>query len=158
MNPDERTLSLDELKDVGRHLLLSGKSVNFSLGGTSMYPFLRDGDVGAVLRLPIEELKVGQVVVFEQNGRWIAHRLVSMHRADSGISLLCQGDSILRTDKPIGEAEFLGVIENFIRRGKTHQMDGFFPRKVAWILVNLRPFPQFLARFFLRVKNRVFRA
>lgn len=156
MNHEERTLSLDELKDLGRQLLETGKSVNFSLGGTSMFPFLRDGDVGTVFRLPIEALHRGQVLVFEQNGRWIAHRLVAIHHSQNFTRLLCQGDSIIRPDRPIGKDAYLGVLTAFSRDGQPRQLNSFSARSMAWTMVNLRPFPQFFVRLFLRLKKRVF--
>ena len=158
MKSAERTLDLNELKDLGKQLLQSGQRANFSLGGNSMYPYLRNGDVATVANLPMQDLKLGQIVVFEQQGKWIAHRLVAIHRADSRITLVSQGDSTLKVDSPIGQDDYLGVLESFSRNGERHQMNSFVARQMAWTMVNLRPIPQHVIRLYLRITNRLFRA
>lgn len=158
MNADERTLSFEELKDLGRQLLETGKSVNFTLGGTSMFPYLREGDVATVIKIPVHSLKMGHVVVFEQNGKWIAHRLVAIHETGTNLVLQSQGDSIIRPDRPIEKDNYLGVLTACSRNGVPQQLNSFLNRFMAWCMVKLRPFPQLLARLALGVRNRMFRA
>ncbi|MCF8465246.1 MAG: S26 family signal peptidase [Flavobacteriales bacterium] len=154
MNHEERTLSLDELKDVGRHLLDSGQQVEFRLGGNSMFPFLRNGDMATVVKVPMLELKHGQVVVFAQQGKWIAHRLIALDHTQNGSRLVAQGDSIVRFDKPIAEHDYLGIIVGFVRNGRSIEVADYRHRLYGRIFVKLRPFPQALIRLYLKINNR----
>jgi len=67
---------------------------------------------------------------------------------------VAQGDSIMRPDAPISEDAYMGVVIGFLRNGKQHEVD-FGQEFYGKIMVSLRPFPQFLIRLFLRIRNRL---
>ncbi|MBN2254417.1 MAG: S24/S26 family peptidase [Deltaproteobacteria bacterium] len=49
----------------------------YKVEGNSMYPLLRDSDMVVVSPVPVERLKKGTIVVFEETkGEYIVHRLV----------------------------------------------------------------------------------
>lgn len=152
---ENRILDTDETKELGRKLLNAGHQVRFKLGGNSMFPYMRDGEVAVTERIPIEQLRAGQVLVFEQNGRWIAHRLMGIISTPIGLKYLTQGDSIARPDRPIPEEDYLGVIVGFLRNGDQHGSDGGIAQFYGKIMVALRPFPQVLIRLLLRIRNRL---
>ncbi|MBP9150776.1 MAG: hypothetical protein KBF73_00690 [Flavobacteriales bacterium] len=152
---ENRILDTDETKELGRKLLFDGHQVRFKLGGNSMFPYLRDGEVAVTVRVPTDQLKAGQVIVFEQNDRWIAHRLVGLNQTTEGLKLVAQGDSITRPDRPISEAAYLGVIIGYSRNGKQYKVDSSCHLVYGRIMSNLSPFPQFLIRLFLRIRNRL---
>jgi len=154
MMSENRILDSGEAKELGRKLLNDGHQVQFKLGGNSMFPYLRDGEVAVTVRIPADQLKVGQVIVFEQNGRWIAHRLVEIIQTKERSNYVAQGDSIMRPDAPISEDAYMGVVIGFLRNGKQHEVD-FGQEFYGKIMVSLRPFPQFLIRLFLRIRNRL---
>lgn len=157
MSDEGRIIDGNEAREIGASLLSEGRSVRFKLGGSSMFPFLRQGDVAAIDPLPMSQLKLGQVIVFENNGRWIAHRLVAIKKDGNSLRLLAQGDSVKTPDSPVLEAHYLGVIGSFSRNGKYHRMDGLMNELYAKMLLTFRPFPQLFIRFFLKVRNRLAR-
>ena len=155
MKNEERVINLDEAHELGASLLVEGRFVRVKLGGSSMFPLLRPGDVAKIKLVPLSELNVGQVIVFENSGKWIAHRLVSIGGKGGQIQLLAQGDSVRKADPSILENHYLGLIESFSRNGREHKMDGQMKVLYGKILLALRPFPQQVFRFCVKVKNQL---
>ena len=150
-----RILDAVETKELGRKLLVDGHQVRFRLGGSSMFPYLMEGDIAITVRVPIEQLALGQVIVFEQNGRWIAHRLMALDRTPEGSWMVAQGDSIVRPDKPIAEHDYVGIIVGFVRNGRSVEVADSRHRLYGRLFVKLRPVPQALTRSFLKIYDRL---
>ncbi|MFT4594454.1 MAG: signal peptidase I [Bacteroidia bacterium] len=157
MTTENRLLDFKDAQDIRASLLAEGHSVKLKLGGNSMFPFLRAGDVGTVIRIPVEELKIGQVVVFQNQERWIAHRLVDIKHNGNGDEKLfvTQGDSAKRTDAAFYQAHYLGVVVSFNRHGKHRQISLKLGAISSKMLIHLRPVPQLIFHLFLRVRNRL---
>lgn len=151
MNDENQVLSLGELREVGERLLASGHRVWFRLGGMSMYPYLLPDDKAEVAFSNIDDLKLGQVIVFNQNGKWLAHRLV----AKMNDRLVAQGDSILRPDLPISFDNFKGVV---VARDRSGALKTLNPNSVySFWMVNFKPLAQLLIRVYLKFKRTLTR-
>ena len=57
-------------------LLSIGQAVQVAVRGMSMFPLLMKGDVVLVKPVTYEALRKGDIVVFERNAIWVAHRLI----------------------------------------------------------------------------------
>jgi hypothetical protein len=68
-------IPLDRLKDPS--FWLSSTPTSAALTGSSMEPFLRDGDVIEVVRASKDDLFPGQLLVFLRNGEVVTHRLLA---------------------------------------------------------------------------------
>lgn len=145
MKDEKRVLSLNELREVGERLLSSGHRVWFKLGGMSMYPYLLPGDKAEVASANIDNLQLGQIIVFVQNGKWLAHRLV----AKTDDQLIAQGDSIPRPDQPISFDHFKGVV---LTRDRSGTLKILNPRSLysCW-MVKFSPFAQRSVRISLKL-------
>ncbi|MBL4585717.1 MAG: hypothetical protein JKX84_01465 [Flavobacteriales bacterium] len=150
-----RVFSENEVKKIGRDILRSETAVRLRLSGNSMFPFLLRNDVAIIEPIPVSELKVGQVVVFENDDRWIAHRLVLLNYVDEKVQLQTQGDSLPRADKIFGEKDYLGVISAVFRNDKELNLNGFLSESIAWAMVNFRPVSQMVSRITLRIRNKL---
>jgi hypothetical protein len=153
--PDHRILETEETKELGRQLLQDGHEVKFKLGGNSMFPYMIDGEVATAFRIPFNQLQLSQVIVFEQNNKWIAHRLVGKEQIQEGLMLITQGDSITRLDSLISEDAYLGVIVGFSCHARHYKVNSWSHRAYGRMMTNLRPFPQFLIRLYLKIRNRL---
>ncbi|NOX60905.1 MAG: hypothetical protein GXP42_03005 [Chloroflexi bacterium] len=88
-----------------REALVKTGRLRLRVRGASMEPTLPAG--GAVEARPLHRpLRVGDIVLFLQQDRLVAHRLVG--RAADG--WLTQGDSVAEPDPPIAEEQILAVI------------------------------------------------
>ena len=156
MNTETPILDVNEARELGVSMLRSGHQVRFKLGGNSMFPFLKNGDVAVVGQLPINQIKRGQIVVFEQQDRWIAHRVVKIEVQPNGkLQFVTRGDSARRSDLPFNENGYLGAVLRFTRDGKQYGMDGLTAAFYAKLMLWLQPIPQWTTHLFLRLKNRL---
>jgi len=104
--------------------------------GSSMAPFIQDGDLMKIL----PEKKppgLGDIVAFlkPESKEFIVHRIVGK----SGIHFIAKGDNVFRTSDLISRSDIIGaVIETKRRYGKTQRM-GFGPeKKIIGILSRLK--------------------
>lgn len=97
-------------------------SVCLCVRGMSMFPWIRSGDLVFVRRCSFAAVKPGDVVLFEQAGRYFVHRVLRRMRTGDQAReslLLTKGDALDGTDAPMSPAQFLGRAIR-IHRGRRH--------------------------------------
>ena len=112
--------------------LLAHGTLTYSNKGVSMLPLLREGqDLFTVSRKGSERCKVGDVVLFRRNGKYILHRVVKVR----GDSYDCLGDNATKREFGILDSNILGVMESFTRNGKKYLVSnrGYRVYSVIWI-------------------------
>jgi ATP-binding cassette subfamily B protein len=97
-------------------LLKDGRTTLFRMQGNSMYPILKEGDVGLVQACDPEQLKVGDIVVFKMGEKYVAHRLLRIQRKGTLTFYTARGDKNLFNDPPFTAEALAGQIRQF-RRG-----------------------------------------
>lgn len=116
---------------LGRALLADAAPLRFVVGGASMWPALRRGDVVEVEAASVASLRVGDVAVFRQGAVLLAHRVIELLNPPEGPRLLrLRGDTRRAAEGPLGEGELLGRIRQRERRGRTRRLDRGLSR--AW--------------------------
>jgi signal peptidase len=96
--------------------LKEGQSVKTRVGGISMYPFLKKGDIIIIHPIPLAEIKRGDIVVFQSSGKIVAHRLIIKKKDQSGY--LTRGDTCPSIDPPVTRDNYLGKVMEVTRNGK----------------------------------------
>ncbi len=99
-------LSPDKYLSVLDDLLAKGQTVQVSVRGMSMFPLLMKGDVVLVKSVTYVTLRKGDIVVFERNDIWVAHRLI--HKTDG--KLRTQGDGNRVIDATLPFSSVKGVV------------------------------------------------
>jgi signal peptidase I len=109
-------LSEPEFIELARSTLKAGTSFQFRTSGSSMYPFIKDGDVITVAPLPPKAPSLGDVLVFihEQARRLFVHRVT---KRDGGF-YVTRGDSAHFDDGMISRTNLLGYVTRVERNGK----------------------------------------
>ncbi|PWD99964.1 S24/S26 family peptidase [Marinilabilia rubra] len=105
--------NLNEYRRWLDQLLDKGQTVQVPVHGMSMFPILMPRDTVQIRRIKWENLNPGQVLVFECEGKWIAHRLIAVNQQEK--SLLTRGDGLPAPDKPIMAEKVKGVIVKIIK-------------------------------------------
>lgn len=101
-------------------LLQQGQEIRVTLGGVSMWPWLRKGDVVVVKPFsPPEEPRTGDVVVFCSGTKLIAHRLLKRIENKGKTQYLTKGDALLKADHLLEREQLLGRIEVLERKGNS---------------------------------------
>ncbi len=91
-------------------LLKEGKEVQIPVSGMSMFPFLMKDDIIRISPITYEELEIGQIIVFIQNNKFIAHRLIHF----SGGICHTRGDANLNPDKAIAFKDVKGKVGGIV--------------------------------------------
>jgi signal peptidase I len=101
------------------NLLKEGRSTLFKMNGNSMYPVLKDGDVGMVQQCDPEKLRIGDIVVFKSRDKYVAHRLIKIQKKGSLNFFTARGDKNLFNDPSFTAEALAGQIIQFNRGQKT---------------------------------------
>jgi signal peptidase len=112
--------------DLAAELLATCGQARLPVTGSSMLPALWPGDLLDVHRS--SAIRPGDVVVYRHHGRLVAHRVV----AQTGDTIVTQGDRLKYPDAPMPAAEILGCVVRVERRGqliRTHKR-----RMLSWVL------------------------
>ena len=97
-------------------LRLSG-TLRLKVSGWSMLPTIWPGDTLVISRLDGRELLQGEIALFQREGRFIVHRVLS--KSTSSIKqVLTRGDSMLQHDAPVASDDLLGKVDFILRNGR----------------------------------------
>lgn len=118
--------------DILTTVLESGNCVELPADGYSMFPTLMPGNRVIVRSLPEGTLPVeGNVVVFNDNGVLVMHRLLEkIYRENGYLQFITRGDSRMEPDKAWTLQQFLGVAVRYKGASRERQVRTFIPR--AW--------------------------
>lgn len=115
-NPARRDQSLVVSSlELGRVLADHGR-VTFRAQGTCMFPCVQPGDVLTIESRTIEQVKVGDIVVFRRNGLLFGHRAIAKGTRDGKIYVETRPDrSNQGSDGPSYAEDVLGVFTSIKR-------------------------------------------
>ncbi len=100
-----------DVVNLARQVFAAGQAVGFRIEGGSMRPFLRSGDTVLVKPAQAQDLRLGDVIVFDPGGRsLIAHRIVQISAEPDGQRYLTQGDATLVPDGWIQPEQVIGTV------------------------------------------------
>jgi hypothetical protein len=113
-----------------RTVLGRGASMRMRVRGSSMSPFVRDGDLVTIVPAAGRQFRVGDVVaaVAPANARLVVHRLV----ARRGNRWLLRGDNCREADGVIAVDAVVGVVAR-VRRGQREHRLGVAGSSTAWV-------------------------
>lgn len=100
-----------------RSTLDSGAGVRLCVTGSSMVPALWPGDLVEVRRWTRGDLRVGEIVVFEQHRRLVIHRIAEVLEGPRALHLVTRGDAQRVHDQAVELSELLGVVSAIGRCG-----------------------------------------
>ncbi|MFH1245945.1 MAG: nucleotidyltransferase family protein [Candidatus Omnitrophota bacterium] len=95
----------------------------FQTSGFSMWPFLRPGTKLVVKRIPVKELRVGDIILYRQDGQTVCHRLVKTADA-KGPALYARGDNSASPAEYVREGLILGKAIGMIKKGRICRLTG----------------------------------
>jgi RimJ/RimL family protein N-acetyltransferase len=147
----EVSLKHDEFTELSSDILSQGGSFSFKAHGSSMYPFICDGDILTVKQV---ELRVGDIAFYRSSDdRLIVHRVVNKKLQSNKLMLLMRGDSVFNNDGWICSDQVLGKVVSIQRDKKFIQLDqGGLLRPIMYSWNKLYPIGPF--SFHLTLKSR----
>lgn len=116
-------MTIEKQKGRLKVLLDDHHSKMFCMQGNSMYPNLRDGDIGVVQKCNPEDLQIGDIVVFRNNRNFVCHRLINILQSDGKTIFIARGDKNMLSDPPFFAEDLSGIITCFKRKEKIIPID-----------------------------------
>lgn len=140
MNEDKKTLHtrLSQMETLMEEKLREGGRVSFSPKGTSMLPMLRSEGDSVTLEKPPARIKKGTVALFisreGEEERFVLHRLVKR----KGDMLVFCGDNRLEPDAPVSKNDVIGVVAQYVSRGRARSLkEPWYRLYTAWMVTTV---------------------
>ena len=99
-------------------VLHSSGTLHLRVMGWSMLPTVWPGDTLIVERLASNEVFDGDIVLFSNGRRFVAHRVVDGKRRAGKPDIQTKGDAVPRLDSPVPGGNLLGKVSFIVRNGK----------------------------------------
>jgi len=125
----------------------------YRIRGNSMYPVLKDGDIGIVSKCSPKEAKIGDIVVFKSGENFVAHRLRRIHGKTPHSLFYAQGDKNRHKDPAFTSEDFVGKISSFRRARKIKSMKDRDVRYLTILALNFRLIMIPICNLILRLEN-----
>lgn len=117
---ESRSISSRDFAGVAANLLQSGHAVRFRAGGSSMTPFVRDGDILTVMPVGNTRLRRGDIVLYRRaDGRVIAHRILGQEIGHGRPILKIRGDARTGNPESVPADQILGYVAR-VQRGNSN--------------------------------------
>ena len=136
---------MPETPEIIATLLRQRTPVSFRVGGPSMTPTVRDGEVVTILPRPPGAIRRGSVVLYQIHGRLVLHRYTINDKRTNRI--LAVGDAGVDGGEWIPAEDVLGIAAGVCRNGKTIRLDTAGGRLAGLARFVLRPVRRALWNF-----------
>lgn len=125
-----------DFRSLAEEILGKGERLLFRARGVSMEPFIRDGDVLEVAPYGRRDLRIGDVVLFnDRSGCVLAHRVMRIQEHRGELAIQLKGDALLTPDGWFGDDHLLGTVVTVRRGGASIRLDTWWQRvkgRVWW--------------------------
>ncbi|MCL5266392.1 MAG: signal peptidase I [Chloroflexi bacterium] len=95
---------------IASRVLDAEKEIPCRIVGRSMSPFLRIDDIVWLRPITVSELRLGDIVLFDDNGERIVHRFLKKGEIGDQEVLITKGDALPHEDPPISENQLLAKV------------------------------------------------
>ncbi len=112
-------LNTPDFRSLAGQILGDGHHLRFMASGTSMHPFIQDGDILEVTPPPYQPYLPGDIVLVAPEGeKLLVHRVVKTRQQAGGYYYLIKGDHCPLPDGWFRQDNILGWVET-LERGRT---------------------------------------
>jgi signal peptidase len=140
-----------DFTDLSSEILKEGNSIRFKARGSSMLPWIKDGDMLTVQPITENEIRVGQVVFYPSKGeKPVVHRVLQIRFKGAKRILLTRGDASPKSEEQIEASKVLGKVVRIHRGSKVIQLE----RNLWWRLVRKWPTISRLSYALVRFQRR----
>jgi signal peptidase I len=135
-----RRVDRAEFGALAAEILEKGNALRFRASGSSMSPFIRNGDVLVIQPIASQAVRRGDVVLCRAgDGRMLAHRVTRLFQQAGGTVLVTQGDALFYPDGSIPYDEVLGRVTTVERNGRRINITTGWQRGLALSWMRLAP-------------------
>ena len=125
-------------------------SLIYSNVGVSMLPLLRQGkDLFILEKKKSERFKIGDVVLYRRNNKYVLHRIIDVRENDYVIL----GDNCTEKEYGIKNVDILAIMTGFIRNGKKYSINDFIYKIYLLIWLKTTSTRIFMKKLIHHLKN-----
>ncbi|MCL5962051.1 MAG: signal peptidase I [Chloroflexi bacterium] len=95
---------------IANRVLGAEKEMPCRIVSRSMSPFLRINDIVWLRPITVSELRFGDILLFDDNGKRIVHRFLKRGKIGDQEVLITKGDALPHEDLPIPENQLLAIV------------------------------------------------
>ena len=103
-----------------------------------MWPFLKPGDKLIVKKFPLEDLSIGDIILYIKDSQPVCHRLIKKIRYKEGYLLYTRGDNSKSAESVIGDM-FRGKAIGVLRKGHIKNLTTRYQRFINRAIVIMNP-------------------
>jgi signal peptidase len=120
--------------ELSQELLDRGALLRFQAHGSSMYPFIKNGDIIIVEPRDSSSLNTGDIVFYRRpDGSTTAHRLVDIKDRGGNMVLITKGDAMKYIDPPVKFKQVMGRVIIIEGQGRKLRLNGWPGRFFGWV-------------------------
>jgi signal peptidase I len=143
----ELRLDDDAFAELSAEILRQGGSFQFRAHGSSMTPFIRNGDLLTIAPVDAASLEIGDVALYRtRRDRIIAHRVVGRTTQGGELVIETRGDARLASDMPVSGDRVLGRVVRIRQGGRVYRLDRGPWRLAARVWIRVLPLRRVAAR------------
>lgn len=129
-------LSSNEFTLLAGELVSAGCSLRFVAHGSSMQPYIQDGDEVLVVPVGFREIRLGDVILARRTqGGAVAHRVIKKHVQGEQPAVTLQGDNASTPDGVIPVEAVIGRVSETCRGGKIIRAGSARAKLYGWLNV-----------------------
>lgn len=117
-------------------MIREGKDVRINVVGSSMQPFLYNGDQVVLSEITLVDIKLGDVVLGKYRGSFVLHRVIKKETK----SIIMAGDNNLVQLEEIDETNIIAVAKVLVRGDKEINLRASTLKFSGLVWYLLRPF------------------
>jgi signal peptidase len=139
---------------LSKEIYSKGGALSFKAFGTSMYPFIRNGDILTFQPVEASDLRIGDIVLFQSvRKKSVAHRLVQKQLKNGNIFLKTRGDALLEADDVITGNQIMGRVFKIQRGYRIIQINHGSRQLAAIIWLRCSPLGPMLIKLAIAIRN-----
>lgn len=134
------SLTDGDFAGLAKEVLRRGDKIMFRVQGSSMFPFIRKADLLVAARVPVREIRTGDILLYvRKDGKVVAHRVLARNRFAHGFKFHTRGDAHSDSKEEVSTAQILGIIVEVRRNGRRIHMDSSFRKALALAWAKSQP-------------------
>ena len=107
--------------------------------GFSMWPFLKPGQKLVIKKMPIRDLRAGDIILYRANNQLVCHRLLKKTIAKGKTLLYARGDNSASLPQFVIEEMFLGKVIGALKNGKMINLSGWKRGCINRLIIGIAP-------------------
>lgn len=123
----------------------------FETSGFSMWPFLRGGEKLIIKKIPADDLKIGDIILYRTNNQLVCHRLVKKIKDRYRYLFYVRGDNSNSPAELVRQEMFQGKVVGVVKNGKVISLTNWRTRIVSRLIIIIAPLINAAVRIIKRI-------